>query len=125
MNIDEIDRERCAFRIDRQRRRDVCFDAYLHEDIPFESVIRALAPGRTSTQTPFFSVLITILSFLPVFALTGRSGKMFHPLAWTKTFALIGVAILAVTLVPALIPIALVRVSGGTGIVPLKYAVTV
>ena len=50
-------------------------------------------------------ILITILSFLPVFALTGMEGKMFHPLAWTKTFALIGVAILAITLVPALIPI--------------------
>ncbi|WP_240907409.1 efflux RND transporter permease subunit [Paludisphaera rhizosphaerae] len=60
---------------------------------------------RTVGRPIFFSVLITILSFLPVFALTGRSGKMFHPLAWTKTFALIGVAVLAVTLVPALIPI--------------------
>ena len=35
----------------------------------------------------------------------GREGKMFHPLAYTKTFALIGVAVLAITLVPALIPI--------------------
>ncbi len=60
---------------------------------------------RTVGRPIFFSILITILSFLPVFALTGRSGKMFHPLAWTKTFALIGVAVLAVTLVPALIPI--------------------
>ena len=60
---------------------------------------------RTVGRPIFFSVLITILSFLPVFALTGRSGKMFHPLAWTKTFALVGVAVLAVTLVPALIPI--------------------
>ena len=50
-------------------------------------------------------MLITILSFLPVFALTGREGKMFHPLAYTKTFALVGVAILSITLVPALIPI--------------------
>ncbi len=60
---------------------------------------------RTVGRPIFFSILITILSFLPVFALTGRSGKMFHPLAWTKTFALIGVAVLAITLVPALIPI--------------------
>lgn len=60
---------------------------------------------RTVGRPIFFSVLITILSFLPVFALTGRSGKLFHPLAWTKTFALIGVAVLAITLVPALIPI--------------------
>ena len=40
-----------------------------------------------------------------MFALIGRSGKLFHPLTYTKTFALIGVAILAITLVPALIPI--------------------
>ena len=53
----------------------------------------------------FFSVLITILSFLPVFALLGREGKLFHPLAYTKTFALVGVALLSITLVPALIPI--------------------
>ena len=69
-------------------------------------VLDVIIPAcRTVGRPIFFSVLITILSFLPVFALTGRSGKMFHPLAWTKTFALIGVAVLAVTLVPALIPI--------------------
>jgi copper/silver efflux system protein len=67
-----------------------------------EIVIRAC---RTVGRPIFFSVLITILSFLPVFALTGREGKMFHPLAYTKTFALVGVAILSITLVPALIPI--------------------
>jgi len=69
-------------------------------------VLDTIIPAcRTVGRPIFFSVLITILSFLPVFALTGRSGKMFHPLAWTKTFALIGVAVLAITLVPALIPI--------------------
>lgn len=67
-----------------------------------EIVVRAC---RTVGRPIFFSVLITILSFLPVFALSGREGKMFHPLAWTKTFALVGVAILSITLVPALIPI--------------------
>lgn len=60
---------------------------------------------RTVGRPIFFSVLITILSFLPVFALSGREGKLFHPLAYTKTFALIGVAVLSITLVPALIPI--------------------
>ena len=70
------------------------------------NVLHIIIPAcRTVGRPIFFSVLITILSFLPVFALTGRSGKMFHPLAWTKTFALIGVAVLAITLVPALIPI--------------------
>ena len=52
-----------------------------------EIVIKAC---RTVGRPIFFSVLITIISFLPVFALTGREGKMFHPLAWTKTFALVG-----------------------------------
>ena len=53
----------------------------------------------------FFSVMIMLLSFLPVFALSGQEGKMFHPLAFTKSFAMIGVALLAITLVPALLPI--------------------
>lgn len=52
----------------------------------------------------FFSVMIMLISFIPVFMLTGREGKYFHPLAFTKSFALIGVAIISVTLVPALIP---------------------
>jgi Cu(I)/Ag(I) efflux system membrane protein CusA/SilA len=50
----------------------------------------------------FFSVAIMLLSFLPVFALGGMEGKMFHPLAFTKSFALLAVAVLAITLVPAL-----------------------
>src|SRR5476651_818765 len=50
----------------------------------------------------FFAVVIIILAFMPVFALTGQEGKLFHPLAFTKTFAMIGAAILAVTLVPVL-----------------------
>ena len=53
----------------------------------------------------FFSVLIMLMSFLPVFALRGMEGKLSHPLAFTKSFAMIGVALMAITLVPALIPI--------------------
>ena len=52
----------------------------------------------------FFSVLIMLVSFVPVFLLGGREGKLFHPLAFTKSFALVGVALISVTLVPALIP---------------------
>jgi Cu(I)/Ag(I) efflux system membrane protein CusA/SilA len=52
----------------------------------------------------FFSVMIILISFVPVFALTGQEGKTFHPLAFTKSFAMVGVAIISITLVPALIP---------------------
>jgi len=50
----------------------------------------------------FFSMAIIILAFIPVFALTGREGKLFHPLAFTKTFAMAGATLIAVTLVPVL-----------------------
>jgi len=53
----------------------------------------------------FFSVMIMVISFIPVFALGGMEGRMFHPLAWTKTFALLGVSLLAITFVPALVPL--------------------
>ena len=49
-----------------------------------------------------FSVIIIVLAFIPVFALTGMEGKMFTPLAFTKTFAMIGALITSVFLVPAL-----------------------
>ena len=63
-----------------------------------------IAACRTVGRPIFFSVAIILLSFMPVFALTGMEGKMFHPLAFTKSFAMIGVAIVSITLVPALIP---------------------
>ncbi|MCI0348827.1 MAG: CusA/CzcA family heavy metal efflux RND transporter [Acidobacteriales bacterium] len=50
----------------------------------------------------FFAMTIIILAFVPVFALTGLEGKLFHPLAFTKTFAMVGATIIAVTLVPVL-----------------------
>src|SRR6266516_3386946 len=50
----------------------------------------------------FFSMAIIVLAFVPVFALTGQEGKLFHPLAFTKTFAMLGATIIAVTLVPVL-----------------------
>lgn len=61
-----------------------------------------LAACQTVGQPIFFSVLIMLVSFLPVFALSGIDGRMYRPLAFTKTFALFSVSILAVTLVPAL-----------------------
>ena len=50
----------------------------------------------------FFSLLIITVSFLPVFSLEGQEGRMFSPLAYTKTFSMAGAAILSVTLVPVL-----------------------
>jgi len=51
----------------------------------------------------FFSTVIIITSFLPVFLLTGQEGKLFHPLAYTKTFIMAVDAILVITLAPVLI----------------------
>ncbi|MDP1675914.1 MAG: CusA/CzcA family heavy metal efflux RND transporter [Bacteroidota bacterium] len=50
----------------------------------------------------FFAVAIMVVSFLPVFMLEGQEGKLFKPLAFTKTFVLAGSAIIAITLVPML-----------------------
>ena len=50
----------------------------------------------------FFSLLIITVSFLPIFALEGQEGRMFGPLAYTKTFSMTAAAFLSVTLVPAL-----------------------
>ena len=71
-----------------------------------------LSAGETLTVTReaagqvgrpiFFAMSIIILAFLPVFALGGQEGKLFHPLAFTKTFAMIGATLLGVTLVPVL-----------------------
>lgn len=50
----------------------------------------------------FFSELIILVSFLPVFLLTGQEGKMFKPLAFTKSFTMIGAAIVVISLIPVL-----------------------
>lgn len=48
----------------------------------------------------FFSLLVVTVSFLPVFALEAQEGRLFHPLAWTKTLAMASAAVLSVTLLP-------------------------
>src|SRR5216683_2586680 len=50
----------------------------------------------------FFSLLVITVGFLPVFTLEGTEGRLFSPLAWTKTFSMAFAAILSVTLVPAI-----------------------
>src|SRR5947209_2796874 len=76
-------------------------DGKVHGDTT-EIVIKAC---RLVGRPIFFSVLIMLISFLPVFTFGGQEGKLSHPLAFTKSFAMVGVALLAVTLVPALIPL--------------------
>ncbi len=75
--------------------------------------IERLKPGQSRAQaiveaavevgpSLFFSLLIITVSFLPIFALEAQEGRLFHPLAFTKTFAMAAAALLSVTLVPAL-----------------------
>ncbi|HJU46921.1 MAG TPA: CusA/CzcA family heavy metal efflux RND transporter, partial [Gaiellaceae bacterium] len=66
-------------------------------------VLRVVLDATKKVGVPIFaSMAIIILAFAPVFALTGQEGKLFHPLAFTKTFAMVGAAFMAVTLVPVL-----------------------
>ena len=55
----------------------------------------------------FYSLVIIVVSFLPVFLLEAQEGRMFRPLAWTKTLALVCSSLLSITLVPALMPLCL------------------
>ncbi|HEY3704225.1 MAG TPA: CusA/CzcA family heavy metal efflux RND transporter [Terracidiphilus sp.] len=55
----------------------------------------------------FYSLIIIVVSFLPVFLLEAQEGRMFRPLAWTKTLALVCASLLSITLVPALMPLCL------------------
>ena len=61
-----------------------------------------LAACKEVGPSLFFSLLIITVSFLPVFTLEAQEGRLFAPLAFTKTFAMAGAALLSVTLVPVL-----------------------
>jgi Cu(I)/Ag(I) efflux system membrane protein CusA/SilA len=63
---------------------------------------RVLAASREVGPALFMSLLIITLSFLPVFALEDQEGRLFRPLALTKTFAMAGAAVVSVTVVPVL-----------------------
>ncbi len=70
---------------------------------PGESRLEAvIAACREVGPALFFSLLIITVSFLPVFTLESQEGRMFRPLAYTKTFAMAGAALLSITLVPVL-----------------------
>ncbi|MDP2421372.1 efflux RND transporter permease subunit [Sediminibacterium sp.] len=70
------------------------------DDIRMSIIERAC---KQVSRGVFFSTIIIIASFLPVFLLTGQEGKLFHPLAYTKTFILAVDALLVLTLAPVLI----------------------
>ncbi len=76
-----------------------------HEDLEAGRVSRweiVLESAKQVGPPLFFSLLIITFSFLPVFALEQQEGRLFKPLAFTKTFAMAGSAFLSITLVPVL-----------------------
>ena len=79
-------------------------EAYDEEHGDYRSKITeiTLQATRLVGRPIFYAMTIIILAFIPVFALVGMEGKLFHPLAFTKTFAMVGSTLIAVTLVPVL-----------------------
>jgi len=74
--------------------------------VPYEEQPRvAVAAARQVGRAIFFSLAIIIVSFAPVFLLEAQEGRMFRPLAFTKTFAMVAAAVLSITLVPVLMAI--------------------
>ncbi|MFN2477417.1 MAG: efflux RND transporter permease subunit, partial [Chthoniobacterales bacterium] len=61
-----------------------------------------IAAAKTVGRPLFFSLLVITVSFIPVFSLTAQEGRLFKPLAYTKTFSMFFAALLGVTLVPVL-----------------------
>jgi Cu(I)/Ag(I) efflux system membrane protein CusA/SilA len=67
-----------------------------------ERIATIIAAAKSVGRPLFFSLLVITVSFVPVFTLTAQEGRMFKPLAFTKTFSMFFASMLAVTLVPAL-----------------------
>src|SRR5207249_543337 len=84
-------------------------NAYRHvseEVTPYEDQPRALVgAAKQVARAIFFSLTIIVVSFVPVFLLEAQEGRMFRPLAFTKTFAMVAASILSITLVPVLMTI--------------------
>jgi copper/silver efflux system protein len=78
-------------------------------DVPTEQERRSILIKSAQQVGPalFYSLIIIVVSFLPVFLLEAQEGRMFRPLAWTKTLSLIFSSLLSITLVPALMPLCL------------------
>ena len=76
---------------------------HLREPHVGESKLQVVTRAAKEVGPPiFFAMLIVIVAFIPVFSLTGQAGKLFKPLAYTKTFAMLGAALIAISLVPVL-----------------------
>ena len=85
---------------------------------PGQSHLEMIAEAAAEVgPTLFFSLLIITVSFLPIFVLGGQSGRLFTPLAYTKTLAIFGGAVLAVTLIPALMTWLIKE----TGVLPTRF----
>ncbi|MGH7639224.1 MAG: efflux RND transporter permease subunit [Gemmatimonadaceae bacterium] len=80
-----IEREGNSGRVDSRRRWEI-----------------VAASAREVGPSLFVSLLIITLSFVPVFALEAQEGRLFHPLAWTKTLAMAAAALMSITLVPVM-----------------------
>ncbi len=78
-------------------------------DVPSDAERRRILVGAAQQVGPalFYSLIIIVVSFLPVFLLEAQEGRMFRPLAWTKTLVLIFSSLLSISLVPALMPFCL------------------
>ncbi len=73
------------------------------KDIPEDERRRIITEAMVEMGRPlFFSLLVITVSFIPIFALEGREGRLFGPLAFTKTVSMAWAALLAITLTPAL-----------------------
>jgi Cu(I)/Ag(I) efflux system membrane protein CusA/SilA len=67
-----------------------------------ERIDTIIAAAKTVGRPLFFSLLVITVSFIPVFSLTAQEGRLFKPLAFTKTFSMFFAALLGITLVPVL-----------------------
>ncbi|MGD9553559.1 MAG: efflux RND transporter permease subunit [Arcobacteraceae bacterium] len=73
------------------------------ENISNQERIEIIIKSAKQVGRPiFFALILVVVSFLPIFALTGQEGRLFSPLAFTKSFAMIAGAVLSITLVPIL-----------------------
>lgn len=75
----------------------------LQQGLRFNAALAIQQAGRELGPALLTAISTTVISFLPVFAMTGAEGKLFGPLAYTKTFVLLAAVLLAVTLLPVVL----------------------